>query len=208
MNERFPQQLAQRLAEPLPSAAAKARFEPQPRYWQHYGARPADARHAAVLALLYPHDGQWHLPLTLRPAHMEDHAGQVSLPGGAIEPGETSRQAAVREFHEEVGAAGHAVELLGRLTTVYVHASNFVVTPWVAATPQRPELTPNPDEVEELIEVPLPHLLDPANFGSHRREYRGRSYTAPHFAQGAHRIWGATCLILGELVTLVEEVDG
>ena len=60
-------------------------------------------------------------------------------------------------------------------------------------------------EVEELLEVPLTHLLDPTNFGSHRREYRGQPYDAPHFAIGRHRIWGATCLILGEFVTLVEE---
>jgi len=156
------------------------------------------------MILLYPHRGGWHLPLTLRQAHLADHAGQVSLPGGAIDPGETSRQAAVRELYEEIAVEPSNVALLGRLSPVYVEVSNFLITPWVAFSSERPPLTPNPDEVEEVIEVPLAHLLDADNFGSQVREYRGRCYTAPHFAWQSHRIWGATCMILGELVTVLE----
>jgi 8-oxo-dGTP pyrophosphatase MutT (NUDIX family) len=144
--------------------------------------------------------------LTLRRGDLADHAGQISLPGGAIVLGETCRQAAVREFHEELGAAGHELELLGRLSAVYVDASNFLVTPWVGAASARPPMAPNPAEVDELIEVPLEHLVDRANFGSHQRESSGRRYTAPHFLCRTHRVWGATCMILGELVTLLEEM--
>ncbi|MHC4179726.1 MAG: NUDIX hydrolase [Planctomycetota bacterium] len=207
MNTRLPQLLAGRLAGELPGPTVAERFEPRPPLWRYYAAPPPDARAAAVLVLLYPHSRQWHLPLTLRPEHLPDHGGQISLPGGAVEPGETSRQAALREFHEELGEGGPEIELLGRLSTAYVQASNFLVTPWVGATRRRPELTPNPAEVEQLLEVPLAHLLDPANFGSRRREHGGRPYTAPHFAWQSHRIWGATCAILGELVTVLEGLD-
>jgi len=186
---------------------AGPRFEPRPRYGRDYARSPADARRAAVLVLLYPHQDQWHIPLTLRPAHLPDHGGQVSLPGGAIEQAEESSDAAIREFHEELGAAGLPIDLLGRLSAVYVHASRFRIEPWVAATNQRPQWQPNPVEVEQLLEVPLRHLLDPASLGSHRREYGGRPYTAPHFLWQSCRIWGATCLILGELVTLVQEMQ-
>jgi 8-oxo-dGTP pyrophosphatase MutT (NUDIX family) len=163
----------------------------------------ADARDAAVLVLLYPHEGQWHVPLTLRPSHMVDHAGQVSLPGGAIEPGETSAEAAIREFHEELGAADMEVDLLGRLSTRYVMVSNYRVEPWVGMASRRGRLVPDPIEVEQLLEVPLAHLMDPANFGSHQRHRDGVEYTAPHFQFQSHQIWGATCAILGELVTLL-----
>ena len=136
---------------------------------------------------------------------MADHASQVSLPGGAVEPGETAAQAAIREFHEELGADGLAIDFLGTLSPLYVQASNYLVTPCVAAARSRPRLVPNPAEVEEVLEVPLGHLLDPAHFGSQVRQYEGRTYFAPHFLFQSHRIWVRTCMILGELVTLLEE---
>jgi 8-oxo-dGTP pyrophosphatase MutT (NUDIX family) len=206
MNERLPQLLAARLAQPLPGPMVGSRFEPSPRPWRHYDVVPSDARAAAVLLLLYPHEGQWWLPLTLRPASMAAHAGQVSLPGGAVEPGETTAEAAIREFHEELGDDGTLVNMLGTLSPLYVQASNYLVTPWVAVAASRPIFVAQPEEVEEVLEVPLMHLLDPANFGSHPREHEGGAYSAPHFLFQSHRIWGATCMILGEFVTVIEEI--
>jgi 8-oxo-dGTP pyrophosphatase MutT (NUDIX family) len=205
MNERLPQWLARRLAQPLPGPMVGSRFEPHPRPDRHYDVAPPDAL-AAVLVLLYPHEKQWHLPLTLRPANMPAHPGQVSLPGGALEPGETSAEAAVREFHEELGDDGQPIELLGPLSPLYVRASNYLVVPWVAAIGKRPRFAANPAEVEEVLEVPLDRLLDPACFGSRPRRHEGRDYVAPHFLLGAHQVWGATCMILGEFVTLLGEM--
>jgi len=184
----------------------RSRFEPAPRPERHYDRIPADARSAAVLVLLYEHEGRWHIPLTLRPSHLPDHGGQVSFPGGAVEPGETASAAALREFREELGGAETPIELLGPLSPIYVAASNFRVAPWVGSCARRPVLTPSPAEVEAVLEIPLAHLLDPANFGSHRRQDQGTPYTAPHFQWGPYRIWGATCMILGELVTLLKEL--
>jgi len=206
MNRDLPALLAVRLAEPLPGAAAMARFEPHSELWRHDDPSPPDARRAAVLVLFYPHEGHWHVPLTLRPPHLAVHGGQVSLPGGAIGPGETSRAAAVREFHEELGAVGESIRILGALSPIYVRASNFRVEPWVGAAERRPAMTPNPAEVAELLEIPLRHLLDPANFAYHEREFQGVRFEAPHFSWPPHRIWGATCRILGELVTVLEEL--
>jgi 8-oxo-dGTP pyrophosphatase MutT (NUDIX family) len=206
MNQRLPELLAARLARALPGPMAGSRFEPQPPRAQHYGCSPPDARPAAVLILLYPAGGLWHVPLMLRPPGAEPHAGQVSLPGGAVEPGEASHDAALREFHEELGPCAAPIELLGHLSPIYVSVSNYAITPWVAATAERPALVPNPLEVHEVLEVPLAHLLNPDNFGSHQRHREGRPCTAPHFLWDKHRIWGATCMILGELVTLIEEL--
>jgi len=200
----FPQRLAERLLKPLPGPMVGTRFEPSPRPWRRYDAAPPDARPAAVLILLYPHQGQWRLPLLLRPEGSDVHGGQVCLPGGAVEPGESESEAALREFHEELGDDGQPIQLLGALSPIYVEASRYRVAPWVGFMSQRPDFAPNPDEVAELIEMPVEHLFDPAHFGHHRREYQGRSYTAPHFCCQSHRIWGATCLILGELATVLE----
>jgi 8-oxo-dGTP pyrophosphatase MutT (NUDIX family) len=198
-------QLAARLRRPLPGRAAQARFEPELSYGRHFGPPPADARQAVVLVCLYPHGGQWYLPLTIRPATMVVHAGQISLPGGRVEPGETGQQAALREFEEELGVPSSAVELIGRLTPLYLFASNFQVTPWVGLAHDRPQFQPDRREVAELLEVPLAHLIAPANHGSHARRHHGVALAAPHIAWGRHRIWGATSMILGELAALLNE---
>ena len=208
MNCEFRGWLEKRLGSgDLPGRAIESRFGPPPHDGRHYADPPPDARNAAVLVLLYPQEGSWHIPFTLRPTSLPDHGGQISLPGGAIEPGETALEAAIREFHEELGAEGLPIDILGSLSPLYVTASNFHVRPWVGVAPRQPRLVANPAEVAEIIEVPLPHLLDPCNLGSHRRHSNGRSYTAPHFCWESHRIWGATCLILGELVTVLGEKD-
>ncbi len=204
MDAKLPQRLAARLAEALPGPMIGSRFESHPQPWRTYEP-PPDSRAAAVLMLLYPDEGQWCLPLTLRPGNLPAHAGQISLPGGAVEPGETPAAAALREFHEELGDDGQPIELLGSLSPLYVQASNFLVTPCVAVARLRPTFAPNPAEVEEVLEVPLAHLLDPARFGSQERHYHGQSFIAPHFIFQSHCIWGATCMILGELVTILEE---
>jgi 8-oxo-dGTP pyrophosphatase MutT (NUDIX family) len=206
MDRRLREMLTERLARPLPGPVIGSKYEPQPRLERHYEWAPPEAREAAVLILLYPHEDRWHVPLTLRPAHLPAHAGQVSLPGGALDPGETGREAALREFFEELGAAGHPIEVLGQLSPIYVRASNFRVEPWLALTERRPDMAPNPAEVEKLLEVPLEHLLDPANFGFRERAWKGHVYSAPHFLVAAHQVWGATCMLLGELVTVLEEI--
>lgn len=207
MNPSLPERLKHALAQGLPGVGGRQHRVPA-ELQARYSRCPEDARQAGVLVLLYPHEGSWHLPLTLRPAHLPDHPGQISLPGGAMMPGETSRQAALREFCEELGAPHYAIEILGALSPVYVQASRFRVEPWVGWTAQRPPMKPNPDEVAALLEVPLQHLLDPRHRGKHLRKECNRRYWAPHFQWQQHRIWGATCMILSELVAMLEGIAG
>ncbi len=202
----LPEQLSTRLKAPLPGPMEGTRFAPIGRPGPSAAEIPPQAKPAAVLALLYPIDDRWHIPFTLRPQHLPDHAGQVCFPGGALEPGEAPERAAVREFHEEVGADDVTPEIVGSLSPIYVHVSNFRVDPFVAVCDRQPELVSNPAEVDEVLEIPLDHLLDPANLARHERSEKGCSYEAPHFSWQSYQIWGATCLILGELVTVVEQI--
>jgi 8-oxo-dGTP pyrophosphatase MutT (NUDIX family) len=154
------------------------------------------------LALVYPHERQWHLPLTVRRADLLHHAGQISLPGGTIDPGETGPQAAFRELEEELGVTSHGIRLLGQLTPLYVFVSDFSVVPWVAVCDRRPDWQPSPGEVAELLEVPLALICDPAHHGRHARRHNGVEFSAPHIQWGRHRVWGATAMILGELIAI------
>lgn len=202
MNADLPRQLAERLKLPLPGRAAHARFAPELSYGRQAGPAPESARRAAVMVVLYPHAGAWHLPLTVRPAHMAEHAGQISLPGGLIERGESSGDAAARELDEELGVGG-PVDLLGKLSEFYVFVSNYCVTPWVGLLPERPRWQPSSLEVAEVLEVPLAHLMDPASCGRIDIERRGCTFGAPCFVWNEHKIWGATSMMLSELVEVV-----
>ncbi|MBI3840181.1 MAG: CoA pyrophosphatase [Planctomycetia bacterium] len=206
MNPQLPAQLAARLQQPLPGWAAQARYQPELSFGRHLGPVPADAKPAAVLVLLYPHGDQWHIPMILRPAHMLDHASQVSLPGGVIEEGESTQQAALREFSEELGAPADDIRLVGQLSRLYLFASNHQITPWVGVTQVYPRWSPNRGEVDRVLEIPLAHFLDPVNTGSIARIQRGLKFSAPCFCWDSDRIWGATSMILSELVASLADL--
>ena len=158
------------------------------------------------MMLLYPHDGRWHLPLTVRPEGLTDHAGQVSFPGGLTEPGESSREAALRELEEELGVKD-GIEVLGQLADFYVFVSDFWVTPWVGVIDRQPAWVPNPAEVSELLEVPIVELLDPTSIQDFLITRGELSFSAPYFAWRSHKIWGATGMMLSELISFFEPSD-
>ncbi len=142
--------------------------------------------------------------LTQRTAHLKKHAGQVSFPGGRIDPGDASPEhAALREAQEEVGLAPHHVELIGRLGD-YVTGTGYRVTPVLGLLPEGREiehldLSPSPDEVESLFVLPLSVLLDPAAPQRRRSHFRGawrEFWVWPH---PDHYIWGATAAMLVHL---------
>jgi 8-oxo-dGTP pyrophosphatase MutT (NUDIX family) len=198
--------LAARLRQPLPPESVRARAAPALSYGRHFGPAAHDARAAAVVVLLYPHDRQWHVPFTVRPETMLAHAGQVSFPGGTVEPGESTRDAALRELREELGVIPDSVDIVGTLSPLYVFASNFMVTPWVATMCEPATFQPCDREVAEMLEVPVRYLLDAASYGVHRFRRGEFQFTAPHLSWGDHRVWGATSIILAELVAILSEL--
>ncbi len=203
-NDPFCAGLAARLKQPLPDWTAQACFQPELSFGRHRGPADLDARPAAVLIAFFPRDGEWHLPLIVRPADMLDHAGQVSLPGGSIERGETGRQAALREYSEELGAPADAVNVLGRLSELYLFASNFRIEPWVGVLAEPPRWSPSKREVDRVLEVPMRHLLDPTNTTTFERRLGEIVFSAPCYCFDSEHIWGATSMVLAELAAVVD----
>ena len=187
---------------PLPGAQAHLTLAPRPRHGWRPDLVPETARAAAGLVLLYPVDGRPHLILTVRAAALQLHAGQVSLPGGRVEADETVEQAALREASEEVGLRSEQVALLGRLSTLYIPASDFALHPVVGTTTSRPAFRAQVTEVGRLLEVDLSrlHADAPTRLG-----YRWRGpdvYEVPFVELAGERVWGATAMILAELMTI------
>ncbi|MDI3470808.1 MAG: putative Nudix hydrolase NudL [Pseudolabrys sp.] len=136
--------------------------------------------------------------LTQRAAHLNEHSGQVSFPGGKIEAGETPREGALREAEEEIGLSRSAVEPLGYLD-LYMTTLGYRIVPVIARITPPFDLALNKSEVDETFEVPLAFLMEPKNLQRHSREWQGltRSYYAIPFEQ--RYIWGVTAGILRNL---------
>jgi 8-oxo-dGTP pyrophosphatase MutT (NUDIX family) len=196
--------LRDRLAGTLPGLEAQRRFMPTPPRtgWQP-GEFPSDARIAAGLLLLYPGSDGPSIPLTVRSSTLRRHAGQISLPGGATDEGETLVEAALREAHEEIGVDPARVRVLGELTPVHVLVSGFTLHPIVGITDERPDFHPAAHEVETVIEVSIADLQDASNIRHGVRTREGMAIEYPYFHLRGSQVWGATAMILGEFVCLL-----
>jgi 8-oxo-dGTP pyrophosphatase MutT (NUDIX family) len=191
------------LGQGLPGAAAHALMAPRPRREWPAGFDQARLRHAAGLLLVFPIHAAAYIVFTVRADTLGRHGGQVSLPGGVAEPGETFEEAALREAHEEVGLAPDAVRVLGALTPLDIPVSGFRLHPIVAAAAERPALTPADGEVALIVEVPLADLFDPSRRVSTTRGGEGRDMTVPAFRVAGVEIWGATAMVLAEFLVLL-----
>ncbi len=201
----FRSQLIQELGAPLPGRTAQFGMAPMPRFGAEMADEPAaNARSGGVLAVFYPDEGgRLMLPLILRPTYSGVHSGQMGFPGGGREEQDSDLIAtALREAYEELRIEPALVTVLGALTPLYVSASNYLVQPIVGWTPHRPDFHPDPYEVAALFEIPLYELLDPANRRSEPWTLRGRTVEVPYYAVLGQIVWGATAMMLSELLAL------
>ncbi len=161
-------------------------------------------RQAAVLALLFPLENATGILLTKRKETLSKHAGQISFPGGKQEAHESLPETALRETEEEIGLPQHNIDMLGALSPLYINVSNFCVYPFLGALHDMPTaLVPQDTEVERILKVPLQNLADPAVQKEKIWTLRGQQMTIPYYAYEQETIWGATAMMLAELLHLI-----
>ena len=185
---------------PFDVAAAHQKMSVGGQMPQRPNDRSGQPRVGSVLLLFFPRHEVLHLVLTKRPDSLREHSGQISLPGGKQEAGESLQETALREAWEEIGVKREDVQIIGRLHTLYINHSDFIVHPFVGYIPYLPEFEPHPTEVAMLIETPLAHLLNHATRKLDRQTYANHTLLIPYFDLQGQRVWGATAIILSEFL--------
>lgn len=170
----------------------------QPRRYPDLG------RPSAVLIPLYENRGQVEVLLTRRAETLSSHAGQISFPGGKMDPEDpTLEHTALREASEEVGLEPAVVKPVGMLDDCPTFVTNFVISPVVGIVPPDYPFEANPSEIDELIQLPLKAFLEPGVLRESKTEYRGVHYPVLFYDIGPHTVWGATARILHQLFSLL-----
>ncbi len=163
-----------------------------------------DMQQSAVLIAFYKEKSKWVFPLIKRATYKGVHSGQIALPGGKFEDSDKSLQnTALREANEEVGICTQTVEVLGKLTSVYIPVSNNNVQPIVSCLSDKPTFVANTKEVDDILIVAVSDLLNPDNVKSEVRIFNNKELTIPYYLLNGEKVWGATAMILSELKQLL-----
>ena len=149
---------------------------------------------SAVLLPLLKKDDAWHLLFTKRSQKVEAHKGEISFPGGMIEPGETPEQAVLRECEEELGIKSAQIQILGKLDEILT-ITGFKIQPFAGILKEGLEFNPNPEEIEEILILPLEQFLEPGRLQVENWRYQGRDYPVYFFHLPGVVVWGATAKI-------------
>lgn len=202
--------LQHRLSGNLPGREAQVRMAPEPVNEGRMREMdpPDDVHHSSVLVLLFPNeDKKPELILTLRTDDI-DHGGQISFPGGRAEEGESKAETALREAREEIGIPSSEVQIIGQLSDLYVSHSNNLVTPVVGTLKEGPTFEINPREVEEVFAIELDSLLKKKNLTVEDWNLHTYKYRVPYWDVHRVPLWGATAMMLSELLDVYREFKG
>ncbi len=155
------------------------------------------AKPAAVLLLLFPDNKKICFYLTKRTEKLKYHKGQISLPGGSNEKGESLLETALRETEEEIGVNKNEISILGQITPLFIPVTGFMMTPFIGFTSKEPIIKLDSMEVEELFSVNILDLINNDKLITHR-QLNGRDVTIPYFNLNNQQVWGATSMVLSE----------
>jgi len=170
--------------------------------------RPSDMqggqRCGSVMIILFAVNTRLHVILTHRREDLRLHPGQISFPGGRREPDEDALTCALRETHEEIGIRAETLEIIGKLDPAYILASDFLISPFIAWHSGIPICTPAPHEVADILAVPIARLNAPDARTFKNKKIRGTMKNVPGFLFSEHHIWGATAMLLQELIERIK----
>ena len=176
-------------------------------YGRHRGPCLSNTRQAGVLVLLRGDGKDMTVTLTKRAANLQHHASQISFPGGGAEPGESWQMAAVRETHEEIGISVGSISVIASLEPVFVYRSNNLMFPFVATFPDDARAISDEVEVDSTFVVNLSELR--SEFGMYSDiAYSWKPVDVPGFRVSEGVIWGATAMVLSQLLSILEDFTG
>ncbi|MEP0987872.1 CoA pyrophosphatase [Ekhidna sp.] len=200
--------LEKRVQKPMPGDVAHQRMKPKlangaPLKMKH--ATPP--RKGGVLILLYQDQETVHFPLIQRPSYEGIHSGQMALPGGRYEEEDQDQfNTALRETEEEIGVDQNSIQIVGSLSEFFVAASNYMVLPVIGKLDHKPKFVPEPREVADIVTPPVSHLIDPDRLKEKEMNVRnGFKMHCPYYDLAGRTVWGATAMMLSELVEILKE---
>lgn len=200
--------LEKRVQLPMPGDVAHKKMKPKMANGAPIKLKHATApRKGGVLILFYEDDDIVRFPLIQRPTYEGIHSGQMALPGGKHELEDSDQyQTALRESREEIGVDQEKVQIIGSLSEFYVSASNYMVLPVIGKIDRVPDFVPEPREVQEIVTPAVTQLIDPLRLKEKEITVRnGISLNCPYFDLDGRTVWGATAMMLSELVEILKE---
>jgi 8-oxo-dGTP pyrophosphatase MutT (NUDIX family) len=205
MRTLLPDHIARLLKTNLPGRQSHLKMVPPGRELVVYHQDVEMARYSSVLLLLFPVDGQVYTCLTKRNASMRHHPGQISLPGGRIEKGESPEVTALREAQEEIGISPMDVRLLGRLSELYVSVSRYTIFPYVGWIDYQPDFHLNKAEADKILLLPVQKSQEELKVKQTLMQTGHEMTEVPYYSFEGEVIWGATAMILTEFFDIIWE---
>lgn len=200
--------LKEALTGNLPGSVAHSKMLPPGRRLRTFDFELSAVKQSSVLMLLFPDSNRLYICLTKRPSTMKHHPGQISFPGGKVEKYDGSAEvAALREAHEEVGVDPASVEILGKLSDLYVEVSQFTIQPFLAWADKKPDFAVNYEEVDALILMPLDAVMGEEIISETEMQTVTGRLPVKYYPFGNEIIWGATAMILSELIEILKKKD-
>ena len=204
--EKFIFHLKDRINTKLPGRNSHKKMKINYREKIKFTFKKNTAKPAAVLLLLYPNNDKIYFYLTKRTEGLKYHKGQISFPGGTKENNETLLETALRETEEEIGINKHKISILGKITSLFIPITGFMITPFIGFISEKHPTRLDPNEVADLFSVNVLDLIN-NNKLIENRKFQGTDVNVPYFSLNNHIVWGATAMVLSEFKDIISLIE-